>query len=143
VAERVSEGSAAQGFSQPESSSPSVFSEAAALWHELRQLAHEQLGLAALETRQAGISLATMMGLAVVAALLLVTAWLTLIAGGVLWMIDSEVAWPWAILVVLILNLGAAALVIVEIRKKSRNLLFSATRRRLHSSVTPVSAQDG
>lgn len=142
MAEQSSEGSARQGFSQPGSSSPTVFTEVTALWHELRQLAHDQLGLAALETKQAGVSLAMMIGLALVAAILLVTAWLTLIAGGVLWMMDSGAAWPWAILAAIVLNVGGAALLIMVIRHKSRNLLFPATRRRLHSPSTSVSAQD-
>jgi len=142
MVEPVTEGSATQGLSPPALSSPSVFTEVTALWHELRQLAHDQLGLAALETRQAGISLATMLGLAIAAAVLLVTAWLTLIAGGVLWMLESDVAWPWAILATLILNVAGAVLLIMVIRQKSRDLLFSATRRRLHAPPTPVPAED-
>ena len=64
------------------------FSEnAQVLWHDLRGLAHDHLQLAALETQRAGKSLINMVVYGVAAAILLVSAWLGLMAAGVLWLI--------------------------------------------------------
>jgi len=61
------------------SAPPSVsglLEDAKSLWHELRGLAHNQLGLAALETRLAGKSLVTMIAAGVMVPVLLGSAWL-------------------------------------------------------------------
>ena len=57
-----------------------LLQEAKSLWHELRELAHDQLTLAALETKLAGKSLVTMIAAGVMVALLVVSAWLGLMA---------------------------------------------------------------
>jgi uncharacterized membrane protein YqjE len=126
-------------LAEPVSPAPNVLSEVAGLWHELRELAHDQLRLAALETQQAGVSLAMMLGLGVIVAVLIVTAWLTLVAAGVLWMIDSDIAWPLSLLAAIIVNLVAATGLVLVIRRISRNLLFSATRRRLQPPSSSLS----
>jgi len=54
---------------------PSVGDDVKSLWHELRELNHMQLQLAALEAQQAGKSLVIMMVAGVIAAVLLSVAW--------------------------------------------------------------------
>jgi len=53
-----------------------LLEDAKSLWHELRGLAHNQLGLAALETRLAGKSLVTMIAAGLMVPVLLGSAWL-------------------------------------------------------------------
>jgi hypothetical protein len=55
MVEPVTEGSARRVLSPP-ALSPSVFTEVTAVVVRIAPTAHDQLGLAALETRQAGIS---------------------------------------------------------------------------------------
>ncbi len=63
-------------------SNPGVLESAQALWSDMRELAHAHLQLAALETQRAGRSLVNMVVCAVAAAMLLVGAWLGLMATG-------------------------------------------------------------
>ena len=98
--------------------------------------------LVELEAKQAAWSAAHMLGFAVAAALLGVTAWLILIAGLTTAAIRLGVPWWIAALVALVLHAGAAWLLVARIRDLVGNLTFSATRRSL-SSRRPPGAQHG
>ncbi len=88
--------------------------------------------LVMLEGKLAGLSLAWMLGLALAAAVLAITGWLALLACIVLAFVQNNiVGWGWALLIAALLNFaGAGGLVFMMIRR-SRNLLFPATRRQL------------
>ena len=105
--------------------------EIKALWHELRGLAHDQLALAALETRLAGKSLVTMIAAGVMVAVLLVSAWLGLMAAAVLWLIHLGVTAGIAMLLAVGANLLSALILYNVIRRQSRHLQFPATLRSL------------
>ena len=98
--------------------------------------------LVELEAKQAAWSAAHMLGFAVAAALLGVTAWLILIAGLTTAAIRLGVPWWIAALVALVLHAGAAWLLVARIRDLVGNLTFSATRRSL-SSRRPRGGQHG
>ena len=104
----------------------------AALIASLRVLAERFLALATLEGRQAGLSLAWMLGFAFAAAALATTGWLALLACAVLALVQYDIlGWGWALTVAALLCFaGAGALVFMMIRR-SRHLLFAATRRQL------------
>ena len=104
---------------------------AKSLWHELRGLAHDQLTLAALETRLAGKSLVTMIAAGVMVAGLLISAWLGLMGAAVLWLISHGAIASIAILVAVAANLLFALGLYHVSRRQSRHLLFPATRRSL------------
>lgn len=101
------------------------------LWHELRVLAHDQLTLAALETKLAGKSLVTMIAAGVMVALLLISAWIGLMGAAVLWLVSIEVMASVAMLLAVAANLALAAILYVVIRQQSRRLLFPSTLRSL------------
>ncbi|HKQ24057.1 MAG TPA: phage holin family protein [Burkholderiales bacterium] len=106
------------------------------LWHELLGLVHDQLTLAALETRSAGNSLVTMIAAGVMVAALLVSAWLGLMGAAVLWLINMGVIASVAMLVAVIANLALALILYDVIRRQSRHLQFPATLRALRPVPT-------
>ena len=103
------------------------------LWVQLRELIHEQLTLAALETRLAGQSLVTMIAAGLGIAVLLITAWVGLMGAAVLWLNSIGVTASIAILIAVAANLGFALILYHLIRRQSRHLQFSATQRSLRS----------
>ena len=98
--------------------------------------------LVELEAKQAAWSAAYMVGFAVAAALLGVTAWLTLIGGLMTLAIRLGVPWWLTVLVAIALHGGAAWLLLARIRGMVDNLTFAATRRTL-SSRRPPGAEHG
>jgi hypothetical protein len=123
--------SATASQADPASKSPSLTQDVASLSRELRELAHDQLELATLETRLSIRSLLAMAVIAIVAALLLVTAWLALVGAAALGLIHAGFS-P-----VLTMLLLAAASVLLAfggwllIRRKSGKLGWPATLRTL------------
>jgi len=104
----------------------------ASLTASVRVLGERLLALAALEGRRAGVSLAMMVGLAVAAAVLVITGWIAVIAAVVLALVrGGVVGWGWALAIAALLSFaGAGGLVVVMIRR-SGELTFPATRRQL------------
>lgn len=113
-----------------------LLENAYALWDDLRGLAHDHLQLAALETQRAGKSLIHMVVCAVAAAMLLVSAWLGLMAAGVLWLIAAGLSEGVALLCVVALNVAAAYVLFTMIRRSSDQLRFPATVRSLRSDAS-------
>jgi len=78
---------------------------------EARSLVADFTELAVLDARRAAIRLAWLLGAVLVAAVLLVTTWMGLVAAGVIFMLGQGTSWVTAILVAAALNLvGTAAL---------------------------------
>nr|MBS0019746.1 phage holin family protein [Gammaproteobacteria bacterium] len=99
---------------------PGVLQDVRSLARELRGLFHDQVGLAALETRQAGESLIWMITLGVIAGGLLLSAWLGLLAAVVLALIERGV-----------MSAGAALLLAVGANLVLAVILGWAIRTRL------------
>ena len=112
------------------------------LWYELRELVHEQVTLAALETRLAGQSLVIMIAAGLGIAVLLVTAWLGLMGATVLWLISIGLRASLAILLAVAANLGFALILYQLIRRQSRHLQFSATLRSLRPMLSKRRASE-
>lgn len=110
---------------------PGVLQEAQRLWHELRAMAHDQLTLVALEARLAGESLVHMLIAGVAIAVLLISAWLGLMAAGIVWLVGLGVLAPAAILGAVLAHLIGAAILYAWLRKQSRHLQFPSTLRSL------------
>ena len=98
----------------------------------VRALGGRFLTLVTLEGKQAGLSLAWMLGLALAAAVLAITGWLALLACLVLVLVQNDiVGWGWALSIAALVSfVGAGGLVLLVIQQ-SRYLLFPATRRQL------------
>ncbi len=105
---------------------------ASALIASVRLLAERFLALATLEARQAGLSLAWMLGLALLAAGLVLSGWLALLACAVLALVQNDIlAWGWALALAALLSFAVAGGLVLLAVRRGRYLLFPATRRQL------------
>ncbi len=112
-------------------STAGLLHEFSSLWHEVQGLAHDQLTLAALETKLAGRSLVIMIAAGVMIAILLISAWLGIIGAAVLVLIEIGFTASMAMLLAVTANLVAAFVLYGVIRKQSYHLQFPATLRSL------------
>jgi hypothetical protein len=87
--------------------------------------------LVTLEARRAGLTLLWLVTLAVIAAILFVTAWLGFMIALTLWIVSLGITWAGAVAIVAAVNLLAALAAILVGIALSRNLLFPGTRRQL------------
>jgi uncharacterized membrane protein YqjE len=109
---------------------PSVLDDTQALLAELRGLGFDHLRLAALETQRAGESLVSMVMAGVMVAILLMAAWLGLLAVAVLWVTENNLVLPSsAMLLAVVFNLLLALICCEVIRRKKRYLHFPSTLR--------------
>jgi len=104
-----------------------LFDEVQGVWRELSGLARDHIQLAVLETRLAGISLVTMIAAGVIVAVLLVSAWLGLIAAIILLLVGSGLAIGVALGIGVAANVILALLLANMIRSKSENLRWTRT----------------
>ena len=102
---------------------------------EVRAAARDQLRLLDLEAQQAGQALALMLACALVAGLLLGAAWLGLCAAAVLGLVELGLRTSLALLLAVLLNLGAGVALLLAMRQQARALAFPATRQNLGSGV--------
>lgn len=119
---------------------PSLLAEGAAWIGDLPGLIGDRVELLALELRRAGLTLAQMIALAAVAALLGLTAWFALwglVIGGLL-----ALGMPWlgALLLVLLVNAGGAVWALLQARRIAPLLGLPATRRHLSFKSAPPPA---
>src|SRR3954454_25112498 len=113
-----------------------------ALFADLPGLFTDRVHLLALELRRASGALGQMVALALLAAILFATAWLTLWGGLVAGMVTLGLFWPWAVLVVLVVNLAAAAWALRRVKALAPLLALPATLRRLTDSDSPERHHD-
>jgi hypothetical protein len=109
----------------------------AALIADLPGLLSDRVHQLALEMRRASGALGQMVGLALLAAILFATAWLTLWAGLVAAFVALGLFWPWAVLIVLVVNLAAAVWALMRVKALAPLLALPATLRRLTDSDSP------
>ena len=91
------------------------------------------LDLFTLEARRAGMTLVLMLACGVIGAILVVAAWLGLMAGLALAAVAHGIGWEAALAAVAVANLAAAAALFWLCAVLSRDLLFSGTRRQLRA----------
>jgi len=115
----------------PGDNGPGLLASAEVLWDDVRVIAHEHLRLVALEARRAGRSLAWLLIYGILAGGLSLGAWAGALAALVLWLIGAGLPASGALLIAALLNLAAAALCVLAIRRRSRHLGFPATLRSL------------
>ena len=87
----------------------------------------------ALEARRAGLALVLMIACGAIGALLLVAAWLGLMAALALWAVAAGVSWQAALAAVALANLAVAAALLWLCSRVSRGLLFPGTRRQMRA----------
>ena len=105
-----------------------------ALFADLPGLLTDRVRLLSLELRRASIALGEMVALGLLAAILIATAWIALWVGLAAAFLAVGLAWPWIVLLVLFVNLSAAAWAVMRVKALAPLLALPATLRRLTDS---------
>jgi uncharacterized membrane protein YqjE len=113
-----------------------------ALFADLPGLLTDRVHLLSLELRRASNALGQMVALGLLAAILIATAWLTLWVGLAAAFLAVGLAWPWIVLLVLFVNLSAAAWAVMRVKALAPLLALPATLRRLTDSDAPAGAPE-
>ena len=121
---------------------PGMLDNASALWNDLKSLAHDHLELAALETKRAGESLVSIVVFGIIVAILVVTAWMGLVAALVLWLIALGLAPALAVLIGVAVNLAGAAGLVFLIKARTEAFKFPATVRALKPEAHKAAIAD-
>jgi uncharacterized membrane protein YqjE len=109
----------------------------------VRRTAADFFELLSLELHRAGVTLMWMLALSTFGVLLVVTAWLGLMAGLALWLISFD--WPAAAVVsgIALANLLGGAAIFYWCIRASSDLLLPATRRQVRISAAEAKAEAG
>lgn len=111
--------------------SDGVVAELCAAAAGTRGLASSLLELFGLEARRAGLTLVLMLACGAIGAVLIIAAWLGLLAAFVLWAVSLGTTWQAALALVVFANAAAAGTLVWLCARTSRDLAFPATRREL------------
>jgi hypothetical protein len=96
--------------------------------------------LAVLDARRAALRLAWLLGTVLVAAVLVVTAWLALVAGGIVLLLGQGTPWPLALGIAAALNLVAAGALAWWMKDLVSEMPFNALVRSLRGEAPPASS---
>ncbi|MGQ0545890.1 MAG: phage holin family protein [Betaproteobacteria bacterium] len=102
---------------------------------ESRQLFSDYALLAALDARRAAIRLALLLGAVLIAAVLVVTAWMALVAGGIVYLLGQGASWITALAVAALINLAGAAALALWVRRLVVEVPFTALVRQLRAEA--------
>ena len=103
----------------------------ARLFSETRQLAADFVHLAVLDARRAGVRLAMLLSAGLLIATLVITAWMGLVAAGIVWLLGEGVSWVAAIGIAALLNVAAAGALAWWARHLVSEMPFTALLRQL------------
>lgn len=110
---------------------PSLGDVVGRLLNEGRQLVADYAELTVLDARRAAIRLAWILGCVLVAAVLLVTSWIALVAAAIVFAWGQGASWPIALAIAAVLNIvGAGALAWFTLTL-AKELPFTALLRQL------------
>ena len=110
---------------------PSLGEVVARLIGEARQLVGDYAELTILDARRAAIRLAWILGCVLVAAVLVVTSWMGLVAAAIVFAWGHGASWPIALAIAALLNVIAAAVLAWFTIKLAKELPFTALLRQL------------
>lgn len=119
----------------PRRAPPGLGDALARLVAEARQLVADYALLAVLDARRAAVRLAWILGAVLVAAVLIVTSWMGLVAAGIVFAWGHGASWPLALAVAAVLNLVAAGLLGWFTFKLAKELPFTALLRQLRGDA--------
>jgi hypothetical protein len=102
---------------------------------EARSLLTDYAEIAVLDARRAAILLAWLLGVVLVAAVLIVTTWMALVAAGVVFMLGHGTSWVTALIVAALLNIAGAAALGWWMLALIKELPFTALLRQLRGDL--------
>jgi uncharacterized membrane protein YqjE len=123
----------------PLSAPAGVFDRLSKTVHDAGGLVVDHLELAALEVQRAADGLVRILIAAIVVTVLVVAAWMALVAGGAIWATSAGMSLPWALVLAGGMNLVAALAIGMWIRARVPSLMFAATLRQLRADKESVS----
>jgi uncharacterized membrane protein YqjE len=112
-------------------------------WTNLKALVQDHALLAVLEVQRAGLSLVKMIAAGIIISILVVSAWMSIVAAAVVWAIGAGANWALAILIAALVNLVVAAALAFWAKKQVPDLLFAATVRQLRQDVPNKESEHG
>jgi uncharacterized membrane protein YqjE len=107
------------------------------VFSEAKCLVTDYAELAVLDARRAAVTLAWLLGAVLVVAVLMVTAWMGLVAALIVWMFSEGVSWGLAIAAAAGLNVLAAGALAWWMRHLAADLPFKALLRQLRGEDPP------
>ena len=110
---------------------PSLGEVVARLIGEARQLVADYAELTVLDARRAAIRRAWILGSVLVAAVLIVTSWMGLVAAAIVFAWGHGASWPIALAIAAVLNVFAAAALAWFMFRLAKELPFTALLRQL------------
>lgn len=128
-------------MNSPYASSPNRASESSAssrislAWTNVKGLVQDHALLAVLELQRAGISLVKMLAAGIIISILIVSAWMGLVAAAVVWAVGAGANWGLAILIAAVVNIAVAAGLAFWAKNQIPDLLFAATLRQLRNDM--------
>src|SRR5262245_26171020 len=111
------------------------------LFSELKALATDYAQLAVLDARRAAVRLAWLLACVLIAAVLVVTAWMGGVAAGIVWMLGEGVSWITALAIAAFLNIVGAGALVWWMRHLLTDLPFQALLRQLRGEDPPTETQ--
>ena len=120
---------------QPRPRAPTLGEVVGRLLGETRSLVADYAELAVLDARRAAIRLAWLLGAVLIAAVLVVTAWMALVAGGIVYLLGQGASWITALLVAALINLAGAAALGWWVRSLVTEVPFTALVRQLRAEA--------
>jgi hypothetical protein len=102
---------------------------------EARSLVADYTELAVLDARRAAIRLAWLLGAVLVAAVLIVTTWMGLVAAAVVFMLGHGTSWVTALIVAAVVNLAGAGALAWWMFALIKELPFTALLRQLRGNA--------
>jgi len=115
--------------------STSSTSKVSLAWMNVKGLIQNHALLAVLELQRAGISLVKMLAAGIVITILVVSAWMGLVAAAVVWAVGAGANWSVALLVAAIANIAIAVGLGFWAKSQIPDLLFAATLRQLRKDA--------
>ena len=114
---------------------PESVTHAAGVWAgSIRRLLNDFAELAGLEAQRAGKALAWIIGLAAAVIVCVFAVWGLLSTAAAMWMVESGLRWSLALAAVGAVNVVAAAVLILIIRRLAVRLSFPTVRRIIGAS---------
>lgn len=98
-------------------------------------LARDHVELAALDAHRAAMGLTRIIAAAVVASVLVVSAWLAFLGGAIVWATDNGANWPAALAIAALVNLALAGALLLWVKGLTREIGFAATLRQLRRTA--------
>lgn len=114
---------------------PGVGELIARFFSDTRALVSDFAHLAVLDARRAGVRLAMLLSAGLIIAILLITAWMALVAAAIVWMFDRGASWPLAIAIAALINIITAGALAWWARHLVSEMPFTALLRQLRGEA--------